>query len=78
MKSNKTKLGVTQTALAFLNPPALKTKARYMNLDLLVNWGPKALRYLDEPREFADQPMDRDKLSEKLGWLRDYRTSLAE
>lgn len=77
-KSNKTKLSVTQTALAFLNPPALKTKARYMNLDLLVNWGQKALRYLDEPRDFADQPVDRDKLTEKLGWLRDFREPLNE
>lgn len=77
-KSNKTKLSVTQTSLAFLNPPALKTKARYMNLDTLVNWGRKALCYLDEPCEFADQPVDRDKLTEKLGWLRDYRTPLNE
>ncbi len=77
-KSNKTKLGLTQTALAFLNPPALKTKARHMNLDILVNWGRKALRYLDEPREFADQPVDRDKLTEKLGWLRAYREPLNE
>lgn len=77
-KSNKTRLGVTQTALAFLNPPALKAKARYMNLDTLVDWGQKALRYLDQPREFADQPLDRDKLTEKLGWLRDDQEALAD
>lgn len=76
--SNKTKLGITQTALAFLTPPALKTKARYMNLDILVDWGQKALRYLDDPREFEDQPVDEEKLDEKLGWLREYRSALNE
>ena len=77
-KCNKTKLGITQTALAFLNPPALKTKARYMNLDVLVGWAVKALRYLDNPREIDNQPVDQDKLTDKLGWLNDYRSAVAE
>ncbi len=77
-KSNKTRLGITQTALAFLNPQTLKTKARYMNLDVLVDWAVKALCYLDSPREFDDQSVDRDKLTDKLGWLNDYRSAVAE
>jgi hypothetical protein len=77
-ESNRTRQAVTQTSLAFLNPPTLKSKARYMNLDTLVEWGHKALHFLDHPREFEDQPLDRDRLAEKLGWLRDYRTDLAE
>jgi len=75
-KVNQTKLGVTQTALAFLNPPALKTKARYMNLDTLVTWGGQALAYLDHPRDFPHQRVDRRKLRAKLGWLRPYRRAL--
>ncbi len=76
-QSNQTRLRVTQTALAFLNPPGLKAKARYMNLDLLVDWRQKALRYLDEPRDFPNQLVDRAKLTEKLGWLPDYREDVA-
>ena len=75
-QANRCKLGVTQTALAFLNPPSLKTKARYMNLDTLVHWGRRVLEYLDEPIEVLDEPIDRDKLHEKLGWLRDYGEAL--
>ena len=75
---NKTKLGITQTSLAFLNPPALKTKARYMNLDTLVHWAHKALRYLDDPRDVAEERVDLAKLNDKLGWLRDYRKPLEE
>lgn len=49
-KTNRTKLQVTLTSLAFLVPPSLKNKARYMNLDTLVNWGSRALAFLDDPR----------------------------
>jgi hypothetical protein len=75
-RANQTKLGLTQTSLAFLNPPSLKTKARYMNLDTLVSWGVQALAYLDRPRELAGEAVDRGKLKEKLGWLREYRRDL--
>ncbi|MFC2176274.1 hypothetical protein ACFLR1_04835 [Bacteroidota bacterium] len=77
-QTNKTKLGVTQTSLAFLNPPSLKTKARYMNLDTLVCWGLEALAYLDRPGDVLGQPVDRHKLREKLGWLRQYRRALED
>lgn len=75
-EANRTKLATTQTSLAFLNPPGLKTKARYMNLDTLVGWGKRALAYLDAPGHVPDMPVDRDKLQEKLGWLRSYRPAL--
>jgi hypothetical protein len=77
-KCNQTKLAINQTSLAFLNPPALKSKARYMNLDILVDWGQKALRYLDNPRQFEGQPLDQQKLAAKLGWLREYRSAIAQ
>ncbi len=76
-KTNRTKLQVTLTSLAFLVPPSLKNKARYMNLDTLVKWGNRALAFLDNPRDFPGQPIDRDKLEQKLGWLREYREPLS-
>jgi hypothetical protein len=76
--SNKAKLGMTQTALAYLVPPALKTKARYMNLDTLVQWGGNILRYLDCPPANSQVPVDLAKLTQKCGWVRDYRGDLEE
>jgi hypothetical protein len=75
-KAKQTKLGVTQTTLAFLNPPGLKTKARYMNLDTLVAWAGQALAFLARPRDFPKQRVDRRKLRAKLAWLRPYRRAL--
>jgi hypothetical protein len=74
--ANRMKLGTTQTALAFLNPPSLKTKARYMNLDTLVQWGQKALAYLDDPPNPEEFTVDQQQVREKLHWLRAYRRSL--
>jgi hypothetical protein len=76
-RSNRTKLQTTLTELAFLVPPALRTKARYMNLDTLVNWGCRTLAYLDNPQEIPGQIVDRKKLQQKLGWLGEYRSALA-
>lgn len=77
-QSNQTKLRVTQTSLAYLTPPALKTKARYMNLDTLVRWARGALAFLDAPHAVSTDPPDRKALKEKLGWLQGYRKVLDE
>jgi len=76
--TTRTKLKVTLTELAFLNPPSLKNKARYMNLDALVKWGRRALAFLDDPREHPDLVVDIEELEEKPGWLRAYRQPLEE
>jgi hypothetical protein len=76
-QTNRTKLRVTLTELAFLVPPGLRNKARYMNLDTLVDWGCRVLAYLDDPCDFRGAKVDRKKLGKKLGWLRDYRQPLA-
>lgn len=73
-----TRLGITQTALAFLLPQTLKTKARYMNLGVLVQWGQSVLAYLDQPRINPQAPVDRAKLDQKLGWLANYRQPLQD
>jgi hypothetical protein len=75
-RTNRTKLQTTLTELAFLVPPSLRTKARYMNLDTLVDWGTRALAYLDDPRDLPGQTVDRKRLQQKLGWLAEYRSAL--
>lgn len=74
--ANRTKLTTTQTELAYLTPPGLKTKARYMNLEPLVTWGTKALKFLDGAGAETVPAAERQRLREKLGWLRSYRPAL--
>jgi len=76
-QSNRAKLQTTLTELAFLVPPGLRTKARYMNLDTLVDWGRRVLAYLDDPRDVGQGKTDCQRLQRKLGWLCDYRQALA-
>ncbi len=40
-----TRFQIQQTELSFLIPPAQRAKARYHNLDILINWGKKLLMY---------------------------------
>jgi len=72
--ATKTKKQLQQTSLAFLSPPNQRTKARYMNVDILVQWGQKTLDFLDNKSDTNDK----NKILEKLGWLYDYRDSLFE
>ncbi len=36
---------IQQTKLSFLIPPSQRSKARYHNIDILINWGLKVLQY---------------------------------
>ena len=49
-----------------------------MNLDTLVDWGCRALAYLDNPRDIRGRTVDHKKLQAKLGWLGEYRSALAD
>lgn len=74
-RANQMKRQVHQTELAFCNSPQQRGKARYMNVDTLVAWGVKILKWLDEPRP-TGRDLDADRIEEKLGWLRAYREPL--
>jgi len=74
-RANQMKREVCQTELAFCNPPQQRGKARYMNVDTLVAWSVKVLKWLDEPRP-TGRELDADRIEEKLGWLRGYREPL--
>jgi len=74
-RANQMKRQVQQTELAFCNPPQQRGKARYMNVDTLVDWGVKMLKWLDDPRP-TGRELDPDRIEEKLGWLREYRQPL--
>jgi len=77
-KAAQSKSQIQQTALAFLAPPNQRTKARYMNLEILVRWGQRALGVLDRLENRTDQRDRHEKLKSKLGWLEQFRDSLKE
>jgi hypothetical protein len=79
--ANRSKSKLRQTAYAFLLPPDLKTKARWMNLEPLIAWTRRVQQFLDDPQAGlakAQAPEDLQVLEEKIGWLRRYREPLAE
>jgi hypothetical protein len=77
-RANLARRGLALTAGAFLVPPSLSAKARYMNADRLVAWGVKVLRYLDHPPQTPGLAVKERLREARLGWLREYRQQLAE
>jgi hypothetical protein len=69
---------LAQTPWAHLVPPTLRTKARFMNIEPLVAWAQKTLRYLDHPHPVDGVAPNVAALQTKLGWLTDYRDALTE
>ncbi len=45
---NLTRSQIQQTALCFLIPPSQRSKARYHNINILVNWGLNVLQYWEK------------------------------
>lgn len=74
----QTKSQVQQTALAALAPPNQRTKARYMNLDRLIQWGHKMLIFLDQAPDTDSDAWERAPVEAKLGWVTQFRQELAE
>jgi hypothetical protein len=69
---NRFKQRVSVTPLACLLPPQQRGKARYMNVDVLVDWAEEKLRLLDRPEVAIQAGLDVATVAEKLGWLRNY------
>jgi hypothetical protein len=81
-ESNLARRGLALTSAGFLVPPALKTKARYMNLDSLVAWGRQALAYLKRLRrrrqKRAAAAVEARLIEARLKGLRRFRGRLTE
>ena len=75
-KAGQTKCSIQQTEWAFLIPPSQRMKARYMNLGPLIAWGVNTLAILDNPGPEVLNYGTRERLEEKLGWLRQFREPL--
>ena len=77
-KAGQTKCTAQQTEWAFLIPPIQRIKARYMNLELLIAWAVNTLAILDNPGPEVLKHGTRERLEEKLGWLRQFREPLKD
>lgn len=77
-QASQTKSQVQQTALAFIASPNQRTKARYMNLEVLVRWGNRALVLLDHVEKKTETRESYEKIKLKLGWLGQFREPLKE
>jgi hypothetical protein len=77
-KLGQTKFAVQQTALACLTPPSQRSKARFMNMDGLVDWGIQTLRLVDDPSGLPKLGISAEQMKAKLGWLEEFRAALAE
>jgi hypothetical protein len=71
------KAKMRQTKFAFLLPPELKAKARWMNLDPLLTWSRKTLAFVATPRPVPGASWEAHELEEKMGWIRSYQEPLA-
>jgi hypothetical protein len=76
-QTGQAKFQTQQTELALLVPPSQRSKARYMNLGPLVEWGRRTLEIVQSPSDVVLQRCSRERLEEKFGWLRDFGESLA-
>jgi hypothetical protein len=74
----QTKFQIQQTELAFLVPPSQRSKARFMNVDVLVDWARVALHVVDNPSLLSPLGMEAGPVSAKLGWLAEFRAEIAD
>lgn len=65
-----------QTEWAFLLPPVLRTKSRYLNLGELMRWATRTRWLLEHKPKALNEHGDPERLEEKLGWLLDYGPEL--
>ena len=67
---------IQQTELDQFAPPALRQKSRFMNLGSLFNWATMVLFHLSTPSSQSRLEIDDGRMTEKLGWLREYADDL--
>jgi hypothetical protein len=71
-QATQTKFETVQTELAFLVPPTLKSKARYMNLQCMFGWAQRVLTVLDDPTLITSSFSSDERLQAKFAWLTEY------
>ena len=76
-QATQTKFETNQTELAFLVPPTLRSKARYMNLQSMLTWAQRILTVLENPALIPKLFCSDERLQAKFAWLLEYRVEIA-
>lgn len=71
-KVHRLKQQVVLTELAGLAPPQQRSKSRYMNLDVVVEWAKRSLMLLDRRKAMTAAGLKPARVEAKLGWLRKF------
>jgi hypothetical protein len=69
----RTRAQVQQTELAALTGPAVRRKARFMNVGPILRFAQRVLRLLERGEEGP-----REKIKQKYGWLKEYEQDIKE
>ncbi len=80
LTADLTRIQIQQTSLAFLIPPKPRYKARYHNIDILVKWGLKVLKYWNNQnfsRISSQFATGKDKFLSGFSWLLKYQNLLS-
>lgn len=73
----QTRSFIQQTELSHFTPPKQRTKARFMNLHSTLRWATMVLWHLSVPQSAARANISRQRMNDKLGWLRSFRRDIA-
>ncbi len=71
----QTKNQLQQTVLSHLKPPNQRSKARYMNIEILLNWGSETLKIINSNEGSTEAE---EKQQAKLEWLNNHSEHLEE
>lgn len=74
--AHRFKQQVSLSALAGLAPPQQRSKARYMNVDVLTDWATRHLALLKSRRTIVQVGLKPAQVEDKLGWLRRFEPQL--
>lgn len=74
--AHRFKQQVSLSDLAGLAPPQQRSKARYMNVDLLTDWATRHLALLKSRKTIVQVGLKPARVEEKLGWLRRFEPQL--
>lgn len=73
----KTRNAAKQTEWAFLLPPVLRSKSRYLNLGELIRWATQTSWLIEHRPKALLEHGDASRLEEKMGWVLDFSSELA-
>ena len=76
--ASETRRALHQTSLSYLEPPNQRSKSRYMNMDILVDWGTKVLQFFDNLEQRVSSVSERVAIRKKLDWIEQFRPDITE